>query len=185
MIHNLADVRSDSIGSGTDIWQFAVVLEGALIGNNCNINCHTFVEGGVLIGNNVTIKSGCFLWKGVCVEDDVFIGPNVSFTNDLQPRSKHRTPFLSTILKKGCSIGANSSILAGTTIGEYAMIGMASTITKDIPAYALVYGSPAKIHGWVDEFGEKLVSVREDLFMNSRKDYFSLTSTNKLEKVIK
>ena len=185
MIHKLSDVRTDRIGEGTDIWQFAVILEGAVIGENCNINCHTFVEGGVKIGNNVTVKSGCYLWDGLTIEDDVFIGPNVTFTNDLHPRSKQRVPFVKTTLKKGCSIGANASILAGVSVGAYALIGMSSVVTKDVPDFALVYGAPARIHGWVDESGEKLNRVKKNLYRNSAGDMFQLKDAEVLVRVIK
>ena len=161
MIHPLADVHTENIGEGTLVWQFAIILEGAVIGNNCNINCHTFIESDVSIGNNVTVKSGVYLWNGITVEDDVFIGPGAVFTNDLTPRSNQYIKAVSTLIKKGASIGANASILAGITIGEFAMVGMGAVVTKNIPAHALVYGNPATIKGWVDEYGRKL-SVHEN-----------------------
>src|SRR6056297_2405030 len=108
MIHKTADVLSENIGEDTQIWQFSLVLKGAKIGSNCNINCHTFIENDVIIGNNVTIKSGAYLWDGLRIEDDVFIGPAVVFTNDLKPRSKKRVQFVNTTIKRGASIGANS-----------------------------------------------------------------------------
>ena len=145
-IHNLSDVQSSAIGKGTKIWQFCVVLPYAKIGENCNICAHVLIENDVLIGNSVTVKSGVQLWDGVTVEDNVFIGPNVTFTNDLFPRSKvYPKKFERTILKKGCSIGANATILAGVTIGENAMIGAGSVVTKDVPANTVVIGNPAKV----------------------------------------
>lgn len=145
MIHKLADVQSKHIGKDTNIWQFCVVLPEARIGDNCNICANVFIENDVFIGNNVTVKCGVQLWNGVAVEDDVFIGPNVSFTNDLFPRSKqYPQKFEKTIIKKGASIGANSTILAGITIGENAMIGAGSVVTKDVPANTLWYGNPAE-----------------------------------------
>ncbi|MBP5328965.1 MAG: N-acetyltransferase [Spirochaetaceae bacterium] len=145
MIHKLADVQSTHIGKDTNIWQFCVVLPNALIGDNCNICANVFIENDVVIGNNVTVKCGVQLWDGVTVEDSVFIGPNVTFTNDLFPRSKqYPSEFKKTIIKKGASIGANSTILAGITIGENAMIGAGSVVTKDVPANTLWYGNPAK-----------------------------------------
>lgn len=162
MIHPLADVQSENIGSGTLIWQFAVVLKGAVIGENCNINCHTFIENDVIIGNNVTVKSGVYIWDGIKIEDDVFIGPAVVFTNDVRPRSKQRKPFEPTIIKKGASLGANTTILGGITIGEHSMTGLGSVVTKDIPAHALVYGNPAKIMGWIDKDGNKLIKMNEN-----------------------
>ena len=145
MIHKLADVQSKHIGKDTNIWQFCVVLPNVIIGDNCNICANVFIENDVVIGNNVTVKCGVQLWDGVTVEDDVFIGPNVTFTNDLFPRSKqYPQKFEKTIIKKGASIGANSTILAGITIGENAMIGAGSVVTKDVPANTLWYGNPAK-----------------------------------------
>lgn len=161
-IHPLADVQSCQVGEGTTIWQFAVVLKGAIIGRNCNINSHTFIENDVIIGENVTIKSGTFIWDATRIEDDVFIGPNVVFTNDLRPRSKQRINYPITTIQKGASIGANSTILAGVTVGAYAMTGIATVITRDIPAYALVYGNPGRIKGWVDERGRKLKQIGEE-----------------------
>ena len=145
MIHKLADVQSKQIGKDTNIWQFCVILPNAIIGNNCNICANVFIENDVFVGNNVTVKCGVQLWDGVTVEDDVFIGPNVTFTNDLFPRSKqYPQKFEKTIIKKGASIGANSTILAGITIGENAMIGAGSVVTKDVPANTLWYGNPAE-----------------------------------------
>lgn len=137
-IHKLADVQSKNIGQDTKIWQFCVVLENAVIGKNCNICAHVLIENDVIIGNNVTVKSGVQLWDGIRIEDNVFIGPNVTFTNDLYPRSKkYPEKFLQTIVKKGASIGANSTILPGITIGENAMIAAGSIVTKDVPANTL------------------------------------------------
>ena len=145
MIHKLADVQSKQIGKDTNIWQFCVILPNAIIGNNCNICANVFIENDVFVGNNVTVKCGVQLWDGVTVEDDVFIGPNVTFTNDLFPRSKqYPQKFEKTNIKKGASIGANSTILAGITIGENAMIGAGSVVTKDVPANTLWYGNPAE-----------------------------------------
>ena len=131
--HQLADVQSKNIGDDTRIWQFVVVLEKATIGNGCNINANVFIENDVIIGNNVTVKSGVQVWDGVTLEDNVFIGPNVTFTNDLIPRSKaYPEEFARTIIKKGASIGANATIVAGNVIGEFAMIGAGSVVTKPV-----------------------------------------------------
>ncbi|MEN2281260.1 acyltransferase [Algoriphagus sp. SE2] len=146
MIHPLADVQTEKIGENTRIWQYAVVLQGATIGKDCNINCHTFIENDVLIGDRVTVKSGVFLWDGLTVEDDVFIGPNVTFTNDKYPRSKqYPEEFQRTIIKKGASIGAASVILGGCTIGENSMVGAGSLVTRDVPPNTLVMGRPARV----------------------------------------
>jgi acetyltransferase-like isoleucine patch superfamily enzyme len=166
-IHDLADVQTSNIGKDTFIWQFAVVLKGAVIGDNCNINCHTFIENDVVIGNNVTVKSGVYLWDGIRVEDNVFIGPSVVFTNDLRPRSKSYQEFGKTIIKEGASIGANSTILSGLTIGAYSMSGIGSNIVKDIPAYALVYGNPATFKGWIDEEGNRLSLHKENIWKSN------------------
>jgi UDP-2-acetamido-3-amino-2,3-dideoxy-glucuronate N-acetyltransferase len=145
-IHPLADVQSTKIGAGTTIWQFSVVLSGAKIGKNCNINALTLIENDVVLGDNVTVKSGVQIWDGLRVEDNVFIGPNVTFTNDLMPRSQdHSNKPLETHVKKNASIGANSTILPGISIGEFAMIGAGSVVTKDVPDHALVMGNPAQI----------------------------------------
>ena len=144
-IHNLADVQTENIGEDTMIWQFCVILKDAKIGKNCNINCNVFIENDVEIGDNVTIKPGVQIWDGVTLEDKVFIGPNVTFTNDLLPRSKqYPIEFAKTLVKKGASIGANSTIIAGNIIGENAMIGAGSVITKDVPANEVWVGNPAK-----------------------------------------
>ncbi|MBE0494764.1 MAG: N-acetyltransferase, partial [Thiomicrospira sp.] len=159
-IHPLADVQTNQIGAGTTIWQFSVVLKNAKIGENCNINALTLIENDVEIGNNVTVKSGVQVWDGLRIEDNVFIGPNVTFTNDFTPRSKQRpAAFLNTIIKHHASLGANATIIGGITIGQYAMIGAAAVVTKDVPSHALVYGNPAKQHGWVCECGTKLENL--------------------------
>ena len=146
MIHPLSDVQSPTIGEGTNVWQFAVVLPKAKIGRDCNICANAFVENDVIVGDRVTIKCGVQLWDGLRVEDDVFIGPNVTFTNDKFPRSKiYPEKFLQTVVKKGASIGANATILPGVTIGEGAMIGAGAVVVRDVPAHATVVGNPAQI----------------------------------------
>ncbi|MBD1580959.1 acyltransferase [Pseudoalteromonas sp. S16_S37] len=146
MIHPLADVKTDIIGDGTTIWQFAVVLSGAKIGKNVNVCAHTLIENDVIIGDRVTIKSGVYLWNGLRIEDDVFIGPNATFTNDIMPRSKqYPEQFPKTTVKKGASIGANATILPGIEIGCNAMIGAGSVVTKSVPDNAVVIGNPARV----------------------------------------
>lgn len=145
-IHNLSDVATSEIGKGTRVWQFVVILKGAIIGENCNICAHSLIEGDVIIGDNVTVKSGVYIWDGTRIEDDVFLGPNATLTNDLMPRSKSfPDDFLGITLKRGASIGANATLLPGITIGKSAMVGAGSVVTKDVPDYAVVAGNPAKI----------------------------------------
>ncbi len=152
MIHPLSEVLTKNIGENTSIWQFSVVLSGAEIGSNCNINCNYFIENDVVLGNNVTVKSGVQLWDGAKIEDNVFIGPNVTFTNDLIPRSKiYPKEFKRIIIKKGASIGANATIIAGIEIGEFALIGAGSVVTKTIPPYTVWYGNPARHKGFITE----------------------------------
>ena len=132
-IHPLSDVQSKHIGAGTKIWQFCVVLPDAVIGNNCNICSHCFIENDVIVGNNVTVKCGVQLWDGVRIEDDVFIGPNVTFCNDRYPKSGNKNFKLEpVIIKKGASIGANVTILPGVTIGKNALIGAGAIVTKNV-----------------------------------------------------
>jgi UDP-2-acetamido-3-amino-2,3-dideoxy-glucuronate N-acetyltransferase len=134
------------IGDRTRIWAFTHVLAGARIGADCNICDHVFIENDVIVGDRVTIKCGVQLWDGIRLADDVFIGPNATFTNDLFPRSKkYPESFLQTHIQSGASIGANATILAGLTIGEKAMVGAGSVVTKDVPPYAIVVGNPARI----------------------------------------
>lgn len=145
-VHPLSDVKSDSIGDGTRIWQYAVIFKNAKIGKNCNICAHTLIENDVTIGDSVTVKSGVYIWDGTVIEDNVFIGPCVAFTNDKMPRSKvYPDKFEGIIIKKNASIGANSTLLPGIVIGENAMIGAGSVVTKDVPANAVVMGNPARI----------------------------------------
>ena len=155
--HKFSDVQSENIGEGTTIWQFVVVLPEARIGKNCNINSHVFIENDVVLGDNVTIKSGVQIWDGLRIEDYVFIGPNVTFTNDLLPRSKqYPVSFAKTFIRKGASIGANATIIAGNDIGEFSMIGAGAVITKSVGKNELWVGNPAKIIGYVTKEGEIL-----------------------------
>lgn len=163
MKHPLADIQSTNIGPGTNIWQFCVVLQGARIGADCNLCAHVLVENDVQIGDRVTIKSGVQLWDGVTVEDDVFIGPNVTFTNDLVPRSKqYPESFARTVIQKGASIGANATIVAGHSIGSFALIGAGSVVTKDVPPHTVWYGNPAVQRGYVTKDGILLDMNKQD-----------------------
>lgn len=150
-IHPKADVAIEKIGEGTKIWQFVVILKGAEIGKNCNICANVLIEGDVVISDNVTVKSGVQLWDGTRIENNVFIGPNATFTNDLFPRSKEYPETFSGItIKRHASIGANATILPGVTVGEYSMVGAGAVVTKDVPNKAVVVGNPAKIIRYID-----------------------------------
>lgn len=145
------------VGPGTRVWAFAHVVKGAVIGRDCNICDHTFIEGGARLGDRVTVKCGVYLWDGVTAEDDVFLGPAAVFTNDLRPRSKQYPPeFGKTLLRQGCSIGANATLLPGLTIGRWAMVGAGAVVTRDVPDQALVLGNPARFAGWLCRCGRKL-----------------------------
>lgn len=144
MIHPLSDVQSTNIPESTRVWQYVVILRDAVIGENCNVCSHCFIENDVIIGNNVTLKFFVEICDGVTIEDNVQIGPNVTFTNDKYPRAKQAFELQRTVIKRNASIGAAAVILGGVTIGENAMIGAGSVVTKDIPANELWVGNPAK-----------------------------------------
>lgn len=149
-IHPTADVMTTNIGSGTRVWQFVVILPRASIGSDCNICAHTFIENEVQVGARVTIKSGVQLWDGVQLEDDVFIGPNVTFTNDKYPRSrKNLDHYPVTLVKEGASVGGGAVILPGITIGRFAMVGAGAVVTRSVPDKAVVVGNPARMVRWV------------------------------------
>jgi acetyltransferase-like isoleucine patch superfamily enzyme len=153
-----------AVGSRTRVWAFAHLVTGAVIGDDCNICDHTFVEGKVTVGDRVTIKCGVYLWDGITLEDDVFVGPCATFTNDRVPRSKKfPAEFPKTIVRTGASIGANATILPGLTIGNWAMIGAGAVVTRSVPDFALVLGNPARFVSWVCKCGLKLPSGEQDL----------------------
>ena len=156
--HPTAIVESEDVGDETRIWHFVHVREGSKIGENCIIGKSTYIDKDVVIGNRVKIQNFVSVYKGVLLEDEVFIGPSVTFTNDLYPRASTWSDEKSipTVVKHGASIGANSTIICGVTIGEYAMIGAGSVVTKDVPPFTLVYGNPAKVRGQVNEEGMKV-----------------------------
>ena len=146
MIHATSEVGTSTIGAETQIWQFCVVLPGAKIGASCNICSHCLIESDVVVGDRVTVKCGVQLWDGIRLGDDVFIGPNVTFTNDKNPRSKvYPDSFSETRVEKGASIGGNATILPGITIGAGAMVGAGAVVTRDVPSNATVVGNPARI----------------------------------------
>ncbi|OGV45275.1 MAG: hypothetical protein A2017_08710 [Lentisphaerae bacterium GWF2_44_16] len=146
------------IGEGTKIWHFSHILPGAVIGEKCSIGQNVNIASKAILGNHCKIQNNVSIYDSVILEDDVFCGPSMVFTNVMNPRAfvERKKEYKTTLLKKGCTIGANATIICGNTIGEYAMIGAGAVITRDIPAYALVYGAPAKIKGWVCKCGVKL-----------------------------
>jgi len=151
-IHKDAVVETRHIGSGTRIWRNVHILPGAVIGENCNIGENCYIEGHVVVGNGVTIKNNVCLWDNITIEDDVFIGPCAVFTNDLRPRAANKKTYkdLDRIhIKNGATIGANATIVCGITIHEYAFIGAGAVVTRDIAAYHMVYGNPARFKGLV------------------------------------
>lgn len=168
-IHETADVQCVGIGSGTTIWQSVVVLPGARIGADVNICAHCFVENDVIIGDRVTVKSGVYLWDGIRLEDDVFVGPNVTFTNDKFPRSKaYPDNFMVTQVESGASIGGGAVLLPGVIVGRGAMVGAGAVVTKSVPPYAIVYGSPARITGYVEN--TTLAGAAKDLGIRPPQD---------------
>jgi UDP-2-acetamido-3-amino-2,3-dideoxy-glucuronate N-acetyltransferase len=146
------------IGKGTKIWHFTHIMPNCIIGENCNIGQNVVVSPDVVLGNNVKIQNNVSLYTGVICEDDVFLGPSMVFTNIVNPRSaiirKHE--YSKTVVKKGASIGANATIVCGHDIGEFAFIGAGAVVTKNVPAYALVIGNPARQTGWMSEYGHRL-----------------------------
>jgi len=152
------------IGPGTKIWHFSHVMKNCRIGERCNIGQNVVISPDVTIGNNVKIQNNVSVYTGCILEDDVFCGPSMVFTNVTNPRSHvvRRDEYKTTLVRRGASIGANSTIVCGTTIGRYAFIGAGSVVTRDIPDYALVYGNPARVHGWICACGIKLDFGRQD-----------------------
>jgi len=146
------------IGSGTKIWHFSHIMSGALIGEQCNIGQNVVISPDVILGNRVKVQNNVSIYTGVSCEDDVFLGPSCVFTNVINPRSAvvRKDEYKKTLVKKGATIGASATVVCGITIGEYAFIGAGAVVTKDVPAYALVYGNPSKHKGWMSEYGHKL-----------------------------
>jgi UDP-2-acetamido-3-amino-2,3-dideoxy-glucuronate N-acetyltransferase len=146
------------IGKGTKIWHFSHIMTGSEIGENCNIGQNVVVSPGVKLGRNVKVQNNVSIYTGVICDDDVFLGPSMVFTNIINPRSEiiRKDSYETTIVEKGASVGANSTIICGTIIGRYAFIGAGAVVTKDVKPYALVMGNPARQTGWMSEFGHKL-----------------------------
>jgi acetyltransferase-like isoleucine patch superfamily enzyme len=160
-IHDKALCESEDIGARTRIWAFAHVMKGARIGADCNVGDHAFIEGGAVVGDRVTVKNCVLVWDKVTVEDDVFLGPNMVFTNDMTPRAafkKAAQAWLPTLVRRGASIGANATIVCGVTIGADAFVGAGSVVVRDVPAHALVAGNPTRRIGWICACGERLAA---------------------------
>ncbi|HIA10950.1 MAG TPA: N-acetyltransferase [Flavobacteriales bacterium] len=148
-----------TIGSGTKVWHFSHIMKGAIIGRDCVIGQNVYIDTDVVIGNNVKIQNNVSVFKKVTLEDNVFCGPSAVFTNVINPRSAYPKEFdeySSTLVKQGATIGANATIICGVIIGEFAFIGAGSVVTRDVLPYALMYGNPARQHGWMSESGNKL-----------------------------
>ncbi|KYC49807.1 MAG: UDP-N-acetylglucosamine acyltransferase [Candidatus Methanofastidiosum methylothiophilum] len=163
-VHETAEISKGAvIGKNTKVWHQSQIREGVKIGENCIISKCVYIDFDVKIGNNVKIQNGVSVYHGVEVEDDVFLGPHMTFTNDLYPRAFNSNwELVKTLVKKGASIGANATIICGTIIGEYAMVGSGAVVTKNVPAYGLVFGNPAKLKGFVCKCGRKAVKVGEE-----------------------
>ena len=158
-IHETAVIDEPcTIGSGSKIWHFSHIMPDSVLGDNCNLGQNVVVSSKVTLGNNVKVQNNVSIYTGVICEDDVFLGPSMVFTNIINPRSAvvRRDKYVSTLIKRGASIGANTTVICGNTIGEFALIGAGSVITRDIAPYSLVVGNPAKQIGWVSEYGNRL-----------------------------
>ena len=168
-VHPQGICETTTVGDDTTIWAFAHVLPGAVIGRNVNINDHVFIENDVIIGDRVTVKSGVQVWDGIHLHDDVFIGPNATFTNDRFPRSKHYPDlFPRTVVEKGASIGGSATILPGITVGQNAMVGAGAVVTRDVPPFAIVVGNPARITGYTNQAGKRMSSPRAETGLNPK-----------------
>ena len=158
-IHETAVIDEPcTIGSGSKIWHFSHIMPDSVLGDNCNLGQNVVVSSKVILGNNVKVQNNVSIYTGVICEDDVFLGPSMVFTNIINPRSAvvRRDKYVSTLIKRGASIGANATVICGNTIGEFALIGAGAVITRDVASYALVVGNPAKQIGWVSEYGNRL-----------------------------
>ena len=174
------------IGEGTLIWHFSHIMKGADIGKRCKIGQNVVISPGVVLGDNCKVQNNVSIYTGVSCESDVFIGPSVVFTNVINPRSEvvRTEEYKSTVIKKGASLGANSTIVCGVRIGEYAFIGAGSVVTRDVPDFALVVGNPARVKGWMDKFGMKLIFDSDNVaFCSHTQEKFKLDQ-NKVKQII-
>lgn len=171
------------VGGGTRVWAFAHIVKGAVVGEDCNICDHTFIEGKVQVGDRVTLKCGVFLWDHLVAEDDVFIGPAAAFVNDMRPRSRQYPPEVAgTLLRQGCSIGANATVLGGLTIGRFAMVGAGAVVTRDVADFALVAGNPARFRRWICQCSRNL-SFQNGAAVCDCGRRFALKGKSKVEEV--
>jgi UDP-2-acetamido-3-amino-2,3-dideoxy-glucuronate N-acetyltransferase len=173
------------IGEGTKIWHFSHIMSGCIIGQRCNLGQNVVVSPQVVLGNNVKVQNNVSIYTGVICEDDVFLGPSMVFTNVINPRSAiiRKDEYRKTIVRKGASIGANATIVCGNEIGQYAMIGAGAVITKEVPAYGLVYGNPARQYGWVSEYGHKLIFDTEGIAICPESGEKYLMADNQVSKI--
>ena len=185
-IHPLALIDEGArVGAGSRVWAFAHIVKGAVVGRDCNICDHTFIEGKATVGDRVTIKCGVYLWDGVTLEDDVHVGPCATFTNDRRPRSKkYAAEWQKTMVRTGASIGAHATILPGLTIGRWAMIGAGAVITHSVPDFALVLGNPARFVSWLCKCGLKLPSGEQKLIACACGKQYRLEGGKALSEVV-
>jgi UDP-2-acetamido-3-amino-2,3-dideoxy-glucuronate N-acetyltransferase len=175
-----------TVGEGTKIWHFCHIMPGAKIGKNCNIGQNAFIAADVVIGNNVKIQNNVSVYTGVILEDDVFLGPSMVFTNVINPRShvERKSEFQTTLVKRGATIGANATILCGISLGLYSFVGAGSVVTREVPDYALVYGNPARIKGWMCQCGVRLNFGPNPVEQTTTCKNCGFTYVRKLDKVI-
>lgn len=165
-VHDTAIIdQGAQIGNNSKIWHFTHIMGSAHIGQNCNIGQNVYIDKNVIIGNGVKIQNNVSVYANVTIEEDCFLGPSMVFTNVMNPRAfvERKSEFKNTLVKKGCSIGANATIVCGTTLGEYSFIGAGTVVTKDVPNFAMMVGVPAKQIGWMSKYGEKLIFNNEGI----------------------
>jgi len=173
------------IGKGTKIWHFSHIMSGCIIGEHCNIGQNVVVSPGVMLGNNVKVQNNVSIYTGVICEDDVFLGPSMVFTNIINPRSAiiRRDKYEKTVVEKGATIGANATIVCGNNIGKFAFIGAGSVVTKNVPAYALMVGNPARQTGWMSEYGHKLSFDKDGIATCPESNMKYILKNNSVEKL--